>query len=191
MDLQDALYRAITGGRSPRTGGSVPSMVKEVSGRFGTKPPPGISDRTWRRLRADPGHGFAKATLDALRAAQRVARVSPARARLLRGSPIIGVAAVVRVSSDERDRRILLSAWLNPGASVRAGDQTGLMSDMLDSFLAGRDGQAAEQFRAACESGLDGGTGSGRSLELVDVHMIRLWPPGPAGGSAALQWQRS
>lgn len=165
-------------------------MVTELRRTYPTKPPPGVSDRTWRRLRADPARGAAKGTLDALRAAQRAVRVSPARTRLLRGTPIIGVHAVVRVSSDERDRKILLSSWLNTGSAVSAGDATGLMRDVLEDWLAGRDDAASDRFRAAMESGLSGGAG-GRQLELVDVKAIRFWPPGRTGGSAAIMWQRT
>lgn len=190
MDLQEALYRAITGGRSPRSGGTVPAMVTELQRTHTTTPPPGISARTWRRLRADPSHGYAKGTVDALRAAQRVARVSPARARLLRGTPIIGVHAVVRISNDERDRKIILSSWLNPGRPVSAGDHTGLMRAVLGEWLGGDQDAAAGLFTAAMESGLNG-PGNGRSLRVVSVKSIRFWAPGRAGGSAAMQWQRS
>lgn len=111
MSLSDAVYRAISN-RSPLTeGGPVRGIVHELARAHGTHPPAGIAERTWRRARHEEGWKPTARVRDALEAAQRRARLSAGRERWLRSPADIGISASIRVSSDVRDRRILVTRW--------------------------------------------------------------------------------
>lgn len=189
MDLENALYLGITDRSRASEGGLLANVVSELVGLLGTTPPAGISARTWRRVRANPGGSFALKTREALRDAQRAGRVPPERLDMLRGTPIIGVHALVRISRDIRERKIILSNWTSPDTGTAAGDGTGLMRRVLVPWLKRDDQTAAGVFLAAISAGLTGDAGGRREVELVDVYEVRFWPPDEEGARDAYMWE--
>ena len=136
MKLEDALYRAVTG-RSPATaGGSVRSMVDELRGVHGTHAPPDIPDRTWRRLRAEPDRKYSPVTIARLRAAQAAARLTPTKRARVAGAAHVGISGTFTVSSDTRDRRIIVTKWstfpAGLGAEIARAYDRGELADEAD-----------------------------------------------------------
>lgn len=179
MNTPEALYRAITThGQKMDSEKDVRRTLAELGRAYGSESAAAraldIPRRTWRRWAAGettpPPARFAP-----IKQAGRRVRLSATRERFLRGRPHIVVDALVRVSSDERPRKMLISGWPD-----RAGRPpiTGMMNDVLDAWLQGRDMAAADAFVAPIDGGVDG------DLVLVDVNAIRFF--GKRG--AALAW---
>lgn len=168
-DLPTALYRAITRGRSPATEGrSLTSMVHEVQRTYGTKPPPGIGEHTWRRMRNQPGWKFKPASVNALRAAQRRVRLAPGReARLRVPRPPIEVYADVKISEGITTRWLHVGRWPDPPHGY-GPPITGMLRGVLDAWLAGDDGAAADRFMAPISNNI------GTPVVILDVHDMKL-----------------
>lgn len=173
-DLPTALYRAITGGRTPRTeGGSVASMVDELQRAHGTHAPAGVSERTWRRLRADPVRSVANATRKALRGAQRRARLTAAReAKLRKPRPGIEIKADVLISNTPQKQRWLhVGKWPDPPPGYGA-PITGMMNDVLDAWLGGDDAGAVRAFMTPISEQI---LGPGKTdVEISNITQMRL-----------------
>jgi hypothetical protein len=165
MNLDDALYKSITS--RGRTLDSelvdVRASLAELEAAYGgpgkAATTLGIPGRTWRRWKAGE-NGPSLERRGVLQRALRRVRLSKSREKFLRGKPQIGVRALVRVSSDERERNILVSGW--PGTD-------GMMNEVLNAWLQGYDTAAAEAFERPLNAGVDG------DLRLVDVHRIRFF----------------
>lgn len=175
MDFTDALYRGITNGRSRATEGrSVPGMVAELARALGTKPPAGLSPRTWQRLRNDPSKGTTPRTRSLLALAQRRARLAAKReARLRRPHPTIEITADVRISNTVQYSRTLhVGKWIDAdgyhGPMVR-----GVLGRTLDHWLRGDDLGAEGEMLAAIEAHLAAHGASG-GLELDNVERVYL-----------------
>lgn len=182
MRTEDALYKAVTGGRSRVSEGTIAGAIRDVERAAGgvharAAQRAGIGVSTWRHLRA--GRKPSKATTEKLLAAQRRARLSSTRERKLRGRPVIGVWAETRISNDERPRRMLVSDWVDkrkPGSP----DVHDVMPEVTELFLQGRDREAADLFTTAVDGGVAG------DLHLLDVKEIRVFDHHPEG----VAWQR-
>lgn len=158
-DGSDALYVGITGGLSRADEGTDPySMVADVMAATGWSPKAaaafaGIPYSTFghiRRGRAPSARNFGR-----LRDAQRRARLTPDRERMLRGRPHIGVQADVVISQDSRDgRKMLVSGWPPRKRGHRSVNDT--FPEVLDLWLARRDREASALFTAAIDAGVDG-----------------------------------
>lgn len=182
MNLDDALYRAITsrGRKLDSELTDVRSTLAEIEAAYGGPGKAagalGIPGRTWRRWKA----GNNAPTPDRARVLQRALRrirLTRTREKFLRGNPHIAVRAVVQVSSDIRERRLLISGWPDrPGKPPI----TGMMNDVLDAWLDGRDITAADAFTAPIEGGVDG------DLIIHDVHQLRFF----SKRSDALGWSQ-
>lgn len=160
MELSEATYRGIAN-RSPRSeGGPVRSIVGEVQSWFGLRPPEGISERTWRSARNDPTWKPSSRTRAILEAAQRRSRLPIGRERWLRKVPpaVIGLHADTRVSSDRRERKILVSTW--PGW---VPSYAGLM---IDRFLRREDDTMGDPILWTLQADVP-------EMELVDVFEVR------------------
>lgn len=171
MNLDDALYRAITSrGNKLDSENDLPRLLAELEGAYGSTAAAAraldIPRRTWRRWK--DGDGTPKPDrIGVLRRAQRRLRLTRTREKFLRGKPQIAVRAVVQVSSDIRERKLLISGWPDrPGKPPI----TGMMNDVLDAWLDGRDIAAQEAFRAPIEGGVDG------DLRFHSVDQIRFFP---------------
>lgn len=181
MNLPDALYRAINSrGRKLDSELNVRGTLAELEAAYGSTAAAAraldIPRRTWRRWK--DGEGTPKPDrLGVLQRGLRRVRLTATRERFLRGSPQIVVRALVQVSSDVRERRLLISGWPDrPGKPPI----TGMMNDVLDAWLDGRDIAASEAFTAPIEGGVDG------DLTFLDVHQIRLF----AKRGDALGWSQ-
>lgn len=148
--LFPAIYRGITGGRGPTERKTVPGIVADLERRYGTTPPPGLKEHTWRRMRKNPKRRAAASTIDALRAAQRRARLSDAREARLRRADTITVVADITVSQKKiPGRRMVIGPhWLS--APRGYGTPTdGLIARLIDAWLAREDDQLADMFADA------------------------------------------
>lgn len=176
MDVEEALYRGLTT-KSPRTEGQIRGMVRELDRAHGVTPKTpyaaadalGIPRRTWRRWRAGGVTKVAPARFAALRRAQRLARLGGQKRAddLMAGRYHVGVSATIRISSDTRDRKVIVTGW--PG-------NANMMGAILPPWLRGEDQLAADRFVKRMESGLDGAPrrGTDRSMDL-DVSEIRFY----------------
>lgn len=166
MNLDDALYRSITSrGRTMDSElVNLPATLREIEAAYGSTSGAarslGIPRRTWRNWQSGANAPSLENRGVLVRALRRI-RLSKTREKFLRGKPQIGVRALVRVSSDERERNILVSGW--PGTD-------GMMNDVLDAWLQGHDTAAADAFEAPLNAGVNG------DLKLLDVHRIRFFP---------------
>lgn len=179
LNTPEALYRAITThGSKMDSEKNLGRTLAELERAYGSASAAArqldIPRRTWRRWKA--GEGTPKPDrLGVLKSAIRRVRLSATRERFLRGHPHIVVDAYVRISSDERPRKMLISGWPDrPGRPPI----TGMMNDVLDQWLQGRDMAAADAFVAPIDGGVDG------DLTLVDVKAIRFF----GKRSDALAW---
>lgn len=176
--MRDELYRALTGGRSPRTEGlSVAAMVGEVerfagSGRAAARLA-GVPESTWRGLRAGRVASPKEPTVNALRRAQRRVRLSRGReARIRNGAPF-GVRGTVVVSSDVRpERPLVISGW-------KAWDAMAAGS-MLDKWLQGDDAGAEQVIRDAIAQEVPG-------MRVEQTDEVRVF----ATDAAADVWRQS
>lgn len=150
-ELPDALHHAYT---LPTGSESSESVIQEVRRTYPVSPPPGVSGRTWRRLRADPGRKVLPRIRDALRAAQRDLRAGAVRQRIGRGARIT-VTGWVRVSEEERYRTLDSQAWLKAGP---AGD---LARRVLDHLSRGEAGSAADDVTGSL------GRAIGQTIEIT------------------------
>lgn len=171
MNLADELYRSITSHhrRIDTEATSLASMLSELTAHYGTGPKAaralGIPGRTWRRW----AHGDNRPKHDRwvlLKLAQRRIRLSATRERFLRGTPNIVVWAGVRVSEDERDRKLLVSGWPDSDPNYPI---TGMMGPVLDAWLKGHDNAASAAFLAPINGGVDG------EVTFTDVYEIKFY----------------
>lgn len=169
VELPEALYRAITRGRSPQTEGrSVAAMVHEVQRVYGTKPPAGIGEHTWRRMRNEPGRAFAAASIKALRTAQRRVRLTPGReARLRKPRPPIEVYGDIQVSETITTRWLHVGRWPDPVPGY-GPPITGMLRGVLDEWLRGDDLGATAKFVAPITNNF------GAPVLILDVHDMKL-----------------
>lgn len=171
MELGEALYRGLSG-RSPRTEGTQAAMVAELRKAYSTSAPPGVSGRTWRRLRADPAAKRAPGTLRALRDAQRALRFRAARRRLAAGKEL-RVRGIVRVSSDERERTIRVGPWIDGAPDSARVDGQPMPSThdvtlgVIERLEAGRPGEAAAYLNRALNAAV------GQRLTFADTSWIK------------------
>lgn len=100
----------------------------------------GISERTWRRLRANPHGAYAMRTRTRLEAAWRAAAMPAPQRRLLAAEPHVVIDATFIVSSDRRQRTVMVSGW--PTWQPTA------VQEMLRHHLAGDDQAAADVLSA-------------------------------------------
>lgn len=164
-----ALYRAITGRYAAHTEPSTfAGQVDAVARRYGTRPPEGVSARTWRRWRHDVAAGRAPRVSARLRAAlgdaQRRVRLSAARERKLRRReprPFIGIAGLIEVSSESRRRKIVISepggGWPDAPEGTGLPPITGMLGPVLDAWLAGDDVAVYQAFMAPAEASIGAG----------------------------------
>lgn len=173
MDIGDALYRAITRGRSPATeGGSVASMVAEVYRALGVHGPPGISASTWRDLRAKPERRRTPATIRALRLAQRRARLSPAREAKLRTprptpTPFV-IKGKVWISASAEIRELRIHTWEDDDDFHGTEPLNGLMDRMIGDWLAGEDAGMVDRLDTALSDHL------GTTAHIGEVTSVKL-----------------
>lgn len=147
-------------------------MVHELQHAHGTSAPPGVSERTWRRLRADPARQVANATRQALRSAQRRSRLSATRERKLRAPrPGIQVKADVEISNGTKHRWLHVGRWPDPPPGY--GEPiTGMLNPVLDAWLRGDDEGAARAFMTPISDQIiaNGGTAVGVS-NVVELRL--------------------
>lgn len=177
MDTQEAIYRAITGGKGsgsapPAT--SVPEMISNIMRAADDSPSraariAGIPDRTWRYLRG--GRQPSAANLDRLRSAQRAIRVSERRQRWLRTrpGPHVVIAATVRISSDIRNRKMYISGWPRIPNAPDEDQVAGIMARTFDKWLTGNDQATEQTFMRPVNAGVS------HEVELLRVFGIRLF----------------
>jgi hypothetical protein len=115
MDLGEGLYRAATGRRGHQlsTASEPGRLIGELRAAYPpSSPPPGVSTRTWRRLRNQPQWHPSARIGAALRAAQLAVRLSYGRGRATAGAGFRFMGDV-QVSQDRRERReITAGNWL-------------------------------------------------------------------------------
>lgn len=174
MNIEDALYRAITGGRSPATEGvDAPSMIAEIERRTGMNHTQAaayfqVPRTTWRNWRQG-GHpkldAFAR-----LRVAQRRLRLAAGRERWLRANPACAVLAEVKISADVRDRVLRVSTW-------EAWRNSPPMGRVLDAWLRAHDITAGLKFLEPIEQQVidDQGGLAAVAPELGDIYLIRFF----------------
>lgn len=141
----------------------------------------GIGVSTWRHLRA--GRAPSRATQAKIMDAQRRARLSARRQRFITGTPVVGIHALVRVSQDERRRRMVVSGWAAPGLDHGRGGGVHIhdvLPEVVDLWLDRRDAEAATRVEDAIADGLDG------PVRLLDVYEIRFMESDSEGSL----WQR-
>ena len=158
--LQPALRRAILRNSPERR--TLAGMVTFLERRYSTKPPPGLKEHTWRRLRRDPKRSSARATQEAIRAAFDRVRLSEARERRLRDPLHIHVTykGDITISDDTRYRSIDFSAW--------DFDQAEMVGNVLDAFQAGDPDGMDDAFAEAIEDAI----GAAIHFENVDSIMF-------------------
>jgi ketosteroid isomerase-like protein len=157
--LQPALQRAVLRGTPERR--TLAGMVTFLERRHGTKPPPGLKEHTWRRLRRDPQRSSAPSTQEAIRRAFVRARLSERREQRLRNPLHVHVRFKGEFAvSDEspRYRDLDLSTWFL--------DQADLVGDVLDAFQAGDPDGMDEAFAEALENEI------GAAIHFNDVDSI-------------------
>lgn len=159
--LQPALMRAVLGPGGGVRRNTLAGMVRFLERRYGTKPPPGLKEHTWRRLRRDPERSSAARTQEAIRAAFASARLSQRRERRLRNPLSVHVRFKGDMAvSDElpRYRTIDLSTW--------PVDQAELVNDVLDAYQAGDPDGMDDAFAEALEEEI------GAAIHFSDVDSI-------------------
>lgn len=173
MNLDDALYRAITSRGRKLSSEDVPlqALVHELQAALGGSSTKagralGIPPRTWRRWASGATKTASHEHGRMLQQALRRVRLSATRERFLRGAPHIVVHAEVKVSKDIRDRKLLVSGWPDRDGKPPI---TGMMRSVLDAWLLAHDLTAAHRFMAPIEGGVDG------DLDFADVHAIRFF----------------
>lgn len=160
--LQPALRRAVLGRGIDRRGlpGTMPGMVAFLKRRYGTKPPPGLKEHTWRRLRKDPARSSASSTQAAVRKAFDALRLTESRERRLRDPLHVNVRfkGVITISDDTRYRDLDLSSWyLN---------ESELVGDVLEAFQAGDPDGMDDAFAEALENEI------GAAIHFTDIDSI-------------------
>lgn len=149
-ELEDVLYRGITGGRSPRTEGfhsAVAELRRQVPSTAELARRLGVPRRTvgdWLNRGATPRPEHRQTVMQALRRHRlRLGREQRQRAGAVR------IVAEQRYSSDGRDDNVRV--WLHPrnGSPYSIGWDTGANGRILDAYLAG-------DMRAAAEAFVDG-----------------------------------
>lgn len=153
MDLGEAIYREITGGRSPHTevrGGwsaAVEYLVGEAGSARAAARELGVSESTfrgWRHGRTPRDGGDY--VLDAARRMQRRARLRPGREARLRKPGALGDAKLVgRLSYDgapEPDRDVEIGDYLDE-----------VQNDLVDAYL---DGAGLDELAEIFTDGVSG-----------------------------------
>lgn len=170
------LYRAIVGpnkrpasDRTPETeGGDLPALLRQLETRYGTQRAAadafGIPVSTW---------GFWKAgkrrpkpdRMDALRAAQRRARVPAVREKWLRSDQShIGLHLILTVSADSRERKIIITGWRESEGA------RGMRNRIMDAFFAMDGSAAVDEIESALNAGVDHDTDID---EIYDVRWFK------------------
>jgi hypothetical protein len=170
-NLFDAVYRALTGGYSPRGEGSLRRQMRTLESKHGgvraAAADAGVSESTWRRWRK--GRSTPKPeNADKVKAARRRALVPEERRRLVSRStgirpsdPGLAIKATVTVSSDTRPGRLLrLGPWLPPGRLDR----------MTTAFLDGDDEGVRQEIQDAVNEYVASGGGPGAVVEDVELY---------------------
>lgn len=150
MRFTDALYRGITSGRSPGTEGlSLGGVLAELEhaaggGRHAARDAAaaaGVPGRTWRRWKAGANRP-TPAGWGRLLDAQRRARLPRGREQWLRRDPGIGVHAIIKVSEDERERKVIISGWRHRPDSktvlnrwLRRHDDAGAAAEIIGAMV--------------------------------------------------------
>lgn len=162
--LQPALKRAVLGRSADRRQDdrkTIPGIVAYLQRRYGTKPPPGLKEHTWRRLRKDPKRSSAATTQDALRRAFARARLSEAREARLR-DPLnthVRFKGDMAVSDEPpRYRDLDLSTWFL--------DQDDVVNGVLDAYQAGDPDGMDDAFAEALEEEI------GAAIHFSDIMSI-------------------
>lgn len=167
MEMSEAVYRALSGGRSPATelrGLGVPELVRAVESASGSQRAAaarlGVSPSTLRRWKAGSHRPRGLAGLQAAaKAALRRGRMGPRREAKLRGLGPWSITGVVVISADTRRRTV------QPGRELPEGH----LSPAVDAYLRADDLGAAEVVERAIDQFIPG-------MHLVDVEAIRLGP---------------
>ena len=167
-EFTEHLYRGITG-RAPDTEArSVADMVNELRATLGAHPPAGVSRSTWGRLRRDPGRRVTPRIQDALRLAQRRARLSAGRERRLRAPrPGIRYRGWVKISQDARFRTFKIGELTDPSPPAPP-IIAGMLGPVLDAWLLGNDDAAEQRFMGPIEARMGG------SVYFWDIEYLRL-----------------
>lgn len=163
--LYPALVRALTG-RSPRNDRTtVPGMVGYLKGKYGTTPPPGLKEHTWRRLRGNPRRRMAASTREAIRSAYQRSRLPQTRAARLRqpGGVPVRISATIRISDDERERTIDVDGWPDDNPPISS-----LVEELLDAFEAGDQDAMVDAFTDPMEAVV------GTTIHFSDVEWITI-----------------
>lgn len=172
MTPEEALYKAITShGRDMRSENRpLAVLAAEVAKGFPSFSAAAraldVPPRTFNRwVHGKTAHTTSERRGALIRALRR-ARLSRTREKFLRGSPHIVVRSEVKVSSDIRQRTMLVSGWPDPedGPPI-----TGMMRPVLDAWLQGHDITAADRFLAPIDGGVDG------DMTFLNVKEIRFF----------------
>lgn len=160
--LRPALLRAVLGrGAQHNDRRTLAGMVTFLERRFGTKPPPGLKEHTWRRLRRDPKRSSAASTQEAIRSAFARARLSEAREQRLRNPLTVHVRFKGEFSvSDEHPR------WRDLDLTTWMLDQAELVENVLDAYQAGDLDGMDDAFAEALEEEI------GAAIHFNDVDTI-------------------
>jgi len=172
--MREAMYRAMTGGRSPHTElggeravlGRVMDEITRATGgtATGAARATGVSARAWSHWRSGDRKPTAK-SLGLLRGAQRRLRASSRKVAGMRsGEVTVAIHAVVAISSDVRDRVININRWLPANR-----DPSNVTAPAVDAWLRGDDAGAVAPLMKVVDDHLRGahkraGTPSGGAL---------------------------
>lgn len=174
MDLPTAIRGLVTGSTAPPPS-SPAALVAELRAAFGTRPPAGIPERTWRRARHQVGWSPTAPTRARLEAAARRLRLPPAREAQLRGKPAVAIQADITISNDERPgRTIVISGWPDPP------DMGRLVGAYLRNDLQG----AADYLERAM------GRNVGGPLYVGDVQRLEMFGTAAEATRAQYEWRR-
>lgn len=178
MNTDEAIYRAMTGGKGSGSAATVAQQVGIVMKAVGGSPKAGaqltgIPERTWRYLRSGQRQP-SSANRSKLESAVRHLRVSATRQKFLRRrgphGPKVVVSAEVQISSDVRDRKLYISRWPRVPNRPDIDQVDGITGRMLDAWLRADDYAA----QAALIRPISAGVG-GQGVTLNRVFAIRVF----------------
>lgn len=181
MNLEDALYRAITGGldradeRAPFAE-RLADIAKHAGSWKAAAALIGVTDSTVRKWRrgASGGKGIARpkgASLSRVGDAQRRARLSADRERHLRSKAVwqtFEFGGEVSISNDERNRNI-------PGSYIDVDVVS--LDGVIDAYLSGDDAGAADAFEELLAEGYFQIADDGATIDVGNVETLEFGGP--------------
>ncbi len=126
MNLGDAIYRRMTGGKSPATEGAMREIEAFAGGKAAAARLVGVHPATWRRWSA--GGGQSKGSANLLKMASRRVRLSPGREERIRNTDPRDVEIRTKEKHSGRERTI-------DGVGMALDDQ--VMDLIVDKYLQG------------------------------------------------------